>query len=167
MCKDNLPSVQGEARPTVPVEELGGMIAELMKPVVAAIGKALENNTSALEQLASAQSIQNDRLAELEKQIRLQTPVTNQQVKYLNDAAKKRARELLDKRGISDQKAVMKLAGAIRKAVLARYGISHLREVPKHEYTVAMGQIGMWSDLLTVMDVVKEARTACPPEERT
>ena len=49
MCKDNLPSVQGEARPTVPVEELGGMIAELMKPVVAAIGKALENNTSALE----------------------------------------------------------------------------------------------------------------------
>ena len=167
MCKDNLPSVQGEARPTVPVEELGGMIAELMKPVVAAIGKALENNTAALEQLASAQSIQNERLAELEKQIRLQTPVTNQQVKYLNDAAKKRARELLDKRGISDQKAVMKLAGAIRKAVLARYGISHLREVPKHEYTVAMGQIGMWSDLLTVMDVVKEARTACPPEERT
>lgn len=167
MCKDNLPGVQGEAKAAVPMEELGNVIAELMKPVVAAIGKALENNTSALEQLASAQSIQNDRLAELEKQIRLQTPVTNQQVKYLNDAAKRRARELLDKRGISDQKAVMKLAGAIRKAVLARYGISHLREVPKHEYTVAMGQIGMWSDLLTVMDVVKEERTACPPEERT
>lgn len=167
MCKDNLPSVQGEARPTVPVEELGGMIAELMKPVVAAIGKALENNTAALEQLASAQSIQNERLAELEKQIRLQTPVTNQQVKYLNDATKRRARELLDKRGVTDQKAVTKLAGAIRKAVLARYGISHLREVPKHEYTIAMQQIGMWMNILTIMDIAQEARAACQSEERT
>ncbi len=167
MCKDNLPSVQGEARPTVPVEELGGVIAELMKPVVAAIGKALENNTAALEQLASAQSIQNERLAELEKQIRLQTPVTNQQVKYLNDATKRRARELLDKRGVTDQKAVTKLAGAIRKAVLARYGISHLREVPKHEYTIAMQQIGMWMNILTIMDIAQEARAACQSEERT
>ena len=114
----------------VPVETLGEVITELLRPVMQTIGKMLENNTAALEQLSAAQSVQNDRLEALEKQIRLQTPVS----------------------------ATVKLGNAIRKAVLSRYGVSGLREVPKHEYNVALQQIGMWSDALTVRDVVKEAR---------
>lgn len=139
-------------------EALGGIITELMRPVMQTIGKMLENNTAALEQLSAAQSVQNDRLEALEKQIRLQTPVSSKQVSYLNDAIRARARDLLDKRDVDDAKATVKLGNAIRKAVLSRYGISNLREVPKHEYNVALQQIGMWSDALTVRDVVKEAR---------
>ena len=137
---------------------LNSIITEILRPVLEPIGKMLENSTAALEQLSAAQSIQNDRLEALEKQIRLQTPVNSKQVKYLNDAIRARARELLDKRGVEDGKATAKLAGYIRKAVMARYGIANIREIPKHEYNVAMQQIAMWNDLLTVRDVAKWER---------
>ena len=140
-------------------EALGGIITELMRPVMQTIGKMLENNTAALEQLSAAQSVQNDRLEALEKQSRLQTKVDSKQVSYLNDAIKHKARELLDKRQVDDSKSITKLGNLIRKAVLKRYGISTLRDVPKHEYNVALSQIDMWSDLLAVRDVVKEARS--------
>lgn len=139
-------------------EMIGQIITELMRPVMQTIGKMLENNTAALEQLSAAQSVQNDRLEALEKQIRLQTPVTSKQVTFLNDAIRQRARVLLDKKGIEDKKAVTKLGNAIRKAVLARYGIGNVREIPKHEYSVAMSQVEMWNDVLIVRDVAKEAR---------
>ena len=78
---------------------------------------------------------------------------------YLNDAIRERARGQLEKYGYSDdKKTVTKLGNAIRRAVLARYGVASLREIPKHEYTVAMSQIGMWSNALTVRDIVKEAK---------
>ena len=51
-----------------------------------------------------------------------------------------------------------KLGNAIRKDVLARYGIAGLREIPRHEYQVAMNQIGMWSNALTLRDIAREAR---------
>ncbi len=144
--------------PVVPLDSLGQIVAELMRPVMQTVGQLLENNTAALEQLSSAQSIQNDRLEALEKQIRLQTPVSSKQVTYLNDAIRSRSRELLDKREIDDKKAVTKLGNQIRKAVLSRYGISSIREIPKHEYNVALSQISMWNDALVVRDVVKDAR---------
>lgn len=134
------------------------IITELMRPVMQTIGKMLENNTAALEQLSATQTVQNDRLEALEKQIRLQTPVTSKQVSFLNDAIRARARELLDKRGIDDKKSITKLGNLIRKAVLSRYGIGNMREIPKHEYSVAMSQISIWSDALSVRDVVKEAK---------
>lgn len=162
MSDKNLP-IKPEEIPAgalvVTPEALGGIITELMRPVMQTIGKMLENNTAALEQLSAAQSVQNDRLEALEKQIRLQTPVSSKQVSYLNDAIRARARELLDKRDVDDSKAMVKLGNAIRKAVQSRYGVSSLREIPKHEYNVALQQIGMWSDALIVRDVVKEARS--------
>ena len=139
-------------------DTIGDVIAELIRPVMQTIGKMLENNTAALEQLSAAQTVQNDRLEALEKQIRLQTPVTGKQVTYLNDAIRAKARLLLDKWEIDDKKAVTKLGNAIRKAVLSRYGIANLREIPKHEYNVAMTQIDIWNDALTVRDIVKDAR---------
>ena len=83
----------------------------------------------------------------------------------MNDAIRQRARMLLDKKGIYDKKATTKLGNAIRKAVLSRYGISNLREIPKHEYNVAMSQIEIWSDVLTVRDIAKEAKERAEQEE--
>ena len=73
---------------------------------------------------------------------------------------KNRARELLAKYDVEDAKAVRKLGSAIRKAVLTRYGIGSLAELPKCEYTVAMSQIQMWNEMLRVRDCVREARKA-------
>ena len=146
---------------------LGQIVAEIISPVMKTIGKLLENNTAALEQLSSAQSVQNDRLGALEKQIRLQTLVTSKQVYYLNDAIRMRARELLDKRSVSDKKAITKLGNLIRKSVLARYGVSSLRDVPKHEYNVALSQIGMWNDILSVRTVAAQFRNNAEMEADT
>ena len=139
-------------------EVLSSVVKELLQPVMQSMAKILENNTAALEQLSSAQSVQNDRLEALERQIRLQTKVDSKQASYLNNAIRQRSRELLSKREIEDRKAITKLGNHIRKAVLARYGISSLRDVPKHEYTVAMQQIEIWNNALLVGDVVKDAR---------
>ena len=146
---------------------LGQIVAEIISPVMKTIGKLLENNTAALEQLSSAQSVQNDRLEALEKQIRLQTLVTSKQVYYLNDAIRMRARELLDKRSVSDNKAITKLGNLIRKSVLARYGVLSLRDVPKHEYNVALSQIGMWNDILSVRTVAAQFRNNAEMEADT
>lgn len=168
MSDNNLPMKPEETGALVVTPEaLGGIITELMRPVMQTIGKMLENNTAALEQLSAAQSVQNDRLEALEKQIRLQTPVSGKQVSYLNDAIRARARELLDKRDVDDGKATVRLGNYIRKAVLSRYGVSTLREIPKHEYNVALQQIGMWSDMLTLRDVVKEARNRAELAEQS
>ena len=95
----------------------------------------------------------------LERQIRLNTPVTPTQSRYLNDAIRKRSKEILSKKGCDeDKKAVTKLSAAIRKAVLSRYGIASLSEIPKHEYSVAMQQIDTWNDVITVMSVAREAK---------
>ena len=87
-------------------EILGSVITQLMQPVMQTIGKMLENNTAALEQLSAAQSIQNDRLEALEKQIRLQTKVDGKQVSYLNDAIRRKSRAMLYEWEIDDGKAV-------------------------------------------------------------
>ena len=33
-----------------------------------------------------------------------------------------------------------------------------MREIPKHEYSVAMDQISMWNDAMCVRDAIREAR---------
>ena len=137
---------------------VAGVMNQLMKPLFESIGTLLKNNTEAMEQIASSQDVIRNRMEALEKQVRLQTPVTDRQARYLADAAREKARELLDKKAISDKKAITKLAGLIKKSVLSRHGISSLREVPRCEYNVAMSQIETWNSALTVLDIVREAR---------
>lgn len=134
------------------------IVQQMMGPLVEAMAKLLENNTAALHQLSAAQQVQNDRLEALERQIRLNTPVTRQQARYLSAAMKEHALELLDKSSISDPQAIRKLAGIIRKDVLSNYGITALAEIPKHEYNVAMHFVKTWNNMRIVREVVKEAR---------
>lgn len=137
---------------------VANIMNQLMRPLLEDIGKLLKNNTEAMEQIATSQDVIRNRMEALEKQVRLQTPVTDRQARYLADAARDKARELLDRRKVEDRKAVTKLAGMIKKNVMARYGISSLREIPRCEYNVAMNMIETWNVVLTVMDIVKEAR---------
>lgn len=156
---NNLPAISQEQAQMIPA-----IIQQMMGPLVETMVTMLKNNTEALNQLAATQQIQADRLEALEKQIRLNTLVTPQQVKYINDAIRTRARELLDKRGVDDKKAVTRLGNAVRKALLSRYGVGALHDIPKHEYSVAMSHIATWNDMLVVRDIVKEFRERCTKE---
>ena len=134
-------------------------IREVIMPFMASLSEMMKNNTEALQNLAAQQKVQTDRMEALERQVRLGTPVTPTQGRYLADAIKKRSKEILCKKGCDeDKKAVTKLSAAIRKAVLSRYGIASMNEIPKHEYSVAMQQIDTWNDVMTVMTVAREAK---------
>lgn len=155
-----------EERSDVSTQAVAGVIEQLMRPLLESIGTLLKNNTEAMEQIASSQDVIRNRMEALEKQVRLQTPVTDRQAKYLTDAARGKARDLLDKKGFADdRKAVTKLSGMIRKSVLSRYGIGSLREIPRCEYNVAMSQIETWNNALAVLDTVKEARARADAEK--
>lgn len=143
---------------------VANIMNQLMRPLLEDIGKLLKNNTEAMEQIATSQDVIRNRIEALEKQVRLQTPVTDRQAKYLADAARSRAREILNKKQADDKKAVTKLAGIIRKSVMARYGVGSLREIPRCEYSVAMSQIETWNNALTVLDIVREARARAEAE---
>lgn len=143
---------------SVSTQVVAHVVEQIMRPLLESIGTLLKNNTEAMEQIATSQDVIRNRMEALEKQVRLQTPVTDRQARYLADAARRKARELLDKKQIDDQKAITKLAGLIKKSVLIRYGKGSLRELPQCEYSVAMSQIDTWNNALAVLDIVREAR---------
>ncbi len=142
---------------SITAENMGQIVREFMRPIIETLAEMLKNNTIALNELSQAQSIQNDRLEALEKQIRLQTPVTSKQAAYINETIKNRSQELLLKRGVTDNKTIGKLSRAIRRSVLMRYGASAVRDIPRHEYNIALEMAGMWYDMLTVWNVAKGA----------
>ena len=161
MDRNNQMPEAGAMIPISPTDRqiMGELVADFMRPIMETIGELLKNNTAALEQIAQAQAVQADRLGSLERDIRLRCHITNKQFAYLNASVKAHARSLLDKYELSDDaKAVRKLGDAIKRDVLARYGIGSMREIPEHEYSVARSQIDMWRDALVIRDVVKEAR---------
>jgi len=144
-------------------EEQGQVIAavvqQIMAPVMEQIGAILKTNTEAVQRIAATQQLMSDRITDIEKQVRLKTPMSRAQEKCIGEAIRARARELLDAKGCADdKKAVTKLGGMIRKSLLARYGVDSLREAPAYDYGVAMEQVQGWNNFLAVRDVVKEAR---------
>lgn len=153
-----LTPAQSEALPLV--------IQQVIGPVMKEMCTLMRNNNEALNQLADAQRIQSDRMEALERQIRLNTPVTQQQVRYINDAIRSKARDVLYKRGVDDDKAARKLGTAIRKSILARYGIGTLHEIPRHEYSVTMSHVSTWNDMLCIRDAVKEVRERAATAEK-
>lgn len=137
---------------------VAAIMNQLMRPVLESMAQLLKNNTEAIEQIAMSQDAIRARMEAMEKTMRLQTPVTKTQSKYLLAAARERAAELLDKRQVTEKKAITKLSGAIRKAVLAEYGVAEIGEIPKHEYNVCLGNIRNWNDARTVLAIAREAR---------
>lgn len=143
----------------VQIKIVSTVVQEMMAPVMRNIGEILERNNQAMERIAATQQLMSQRISDLEKQVRLKTPMSKAQEKYIKDTIRARARELLDAKGLADdKKAVSKLGGCIRKSVLARYGVDSLREAPAYDYETALEQVKMWNDLLVIRDVAKEAK---------
>lgn len=153
-------------------EEQAGMISvvmrEMMAPVMEQIASILERNNQAMERIAATQQMMSARISDLEKQVRLKTPMSKSQEKCVNDAIRARARALLSNKGFADdKKAVSKLGAAIRKCVLVRYGVNSLREAPAYDYETALQTVSGWNDLLLLRDVVKDARDRAEAQETT
>lgn len=152
------PGATSEALPE-PIEAQAAMVsADIVRPLLEAIAKMLSRNADALNQISDALNMQNERIAALERTVKRRMPVTAIQVRYMNEAIRKRTHALLDGKDGIDAKAYTKLGNAIRRDVLVRVGAASLREIPDHEYSASMDQIEMWSNVLIIRNVVREAR---------
>lgn len=153
-CEDNAPVMTDEQMRFVSV-----MMQQMLAPVMENMGKILERNNQAMERIAATQQMMTARISDLEKQVRLKTPLSRAQENYVNNAVRARARELLESRGYDDdKKAVTKLGGMIRKSILERYGVTSLREAPAYDYETALDQVKFWNNPSLVREVAKEAQ---------
>lgn len=138
---------------------IADVVQQMIAPVMEQIGGILERTNQAMERIAATQQMMSTRIGELEKQVRLKTPLSRSQEKCINDAIRSRAREILDGKGCADdRKAVTKLGGCIRRAVLARYGVASLREYPAYDYETALEQVRRWNGFPEIMAIVREAK---------
>lgn len=141
------------------IQIISTVVQQMMAPVMENIGAILERNSAAMERIAATQQMMSTRISDLEKQVRLKTPMSKAQEKCINESIRARARELLDAKSVADdRKAVTKLGGIIRKSVLARYGVDSLREAPAYDYETALGLVTGWNNPLITRDVAKEAK---------
>lgn len=152
--EDNAP-VMTEAQ----MQYISAMMQQMMAPVMENIGKILERNNQAMERIAATQQMMSARISDLEKQVRLKTPLSRAQEQYVNHAVRARARELLEGRGFcDDRRAVTKLGGMIRKSILERYGVTSLREAPAYDYETALDHVKYWNNPAVIREVAKEAK---------
>lgn len=151
-----------EAAPAISAEQMQLValaVQQMMEPVMANMCKILERNNEAMERIAATQQMMSTRISDLEKQVRLKTPMSRSQENCINSEIRAKARELLDSRGYADdKKAVTKLGGMIRKSILTRYGVDSLREAPAYDYETALDQIKYWNDIPAIREVVKGAQ---------
>lgn len=161
MCNSEL-ATRNENAPAMTEEQMqfvSAMMQQMLAPVMENMGKILERNNQAMERIAATQQMMTTRISDLEKQVRLKTPLSRAQENYINTAVRARARELLESRGYDDdKKAVTKLGGMIRKSILERYGVTSLREAPAYDYETALDQVKFWNNPSMVREIAKEAQ---------
>lgn len=134
-------------------------VREILAPMMQTMAQFIATSTEAMNRMAANQKLQSARMEELERLVRLGMPVTPTQVRHINDSIRKKSRTLLSKKGLEDdKKAVSALSNAIRKAVLTRYGVAALHEVPRCEYNVVLDQVDTWNDGMTLLDITKAAK---------
>lgn len=141
------------------LEIVTSIMQQMMGPIMKSIGEILERNNQAMERIAATQQMMSTRISDLEKQVRLKTPMSRAQESYINTAIREKARELLEERGCQgDKKAVTKLGGMIRRSILSRYGVTSLREAPAYDYETALEQVKYWDDVRAVVALATEAK---------
>ena len=124
------------ALPAIPEQRLAQLPPEVVQ--------VFQQMAQATVSMANMLRATNERMASMEREIRLLTKVTPAQASAINAAIRERAAALCGSyRAAGCEKAV---ANAIRRAVKLTTGVSNVRELPRCEYTVAMQQVQLWDD---------------------
>lgn len=79
----------------------------------------------------------------LQKEFRINTPLTRQMELNLTRKIRQKARELSARYAEGDAKAPQRIAREIRKALYEKYAVRDLRSIPKIEYEIAMERVDM------------------------
>ena len=99
----------------------------------------------------------NERITEMEKEIRLLTKVTPAQASSLNSAVRERAEQLSEQYRCPLSETFRKAAAnAIRRSIKLTSGVRSMKDLPRCEYQVALEQISMWDDYKILKDIKKK-----------
>lgn len=125
-------------------------------PVLPETAAILQQNTEQLGtyliQMAQMIASMQRRLDEMEENQRSVT-ISHEETKRIGAAIRQRAAEYCEKYGLKDKRDETAIRGAIKKAVLARYGVKDLHDCPQIALGAVMNQIDRWADIRMVMKI--------------
>lgn len=125
--------------------------------------QAIKQNTEQLgaylAQMGQIMLQMQTRLDELEEKQRLVT-LSHEDVKAVQVLIRNRTIEYCEKYELEDPASRRTISGAIKKAVLKRYGIKDLHDVPVIARQAVESQIGKWADIRLAMKCREKSRAA-------
>lgn len=132
--------------------------AIILMPDVAAMLQANTEQLGAyLVQMAQMMMRMRERLDELEEKQKAVT-VTHDEVKAIQLLIRMRANEYCEKYSLEDAKDAAKIRAAIKKAILVRYGIKDLHDVPAIARQAVEALISRWADIKLVYRIREKHR---------
>ena len=129
----------------------------LMPDVAAMLQTNTEQLGAYLVQMAQMMHIMQRRLDEMEEKQKAVT-VTHDEVKAIQLLIRLRADEYCEKYGLEDAKDAAKIRAAIKKAILVRYGIKDLHDVPAIARQAVEALISRWADIKLVYRIRESHR---------
>lgn len=130
-------------------------------PVPMETAVMLQQNTEQLGayliQMAQMMLRLQGRLDELEEKQKAVT-VDHSEVKGIQQLIRMRADEYCEKYGLTDAKDAAKIRAAIKKAILVRYGIKDLHDVPAIARQAVEALISRWADIKLVYRIREKHR---------
>lgn len=130
-------------------------------PVPMETAVMLQQNTEQLGaylvQMAQMMLRLQGRLDELEEKQKAVT-VDHGEVKGIQQLIRMRADEYCEKYGLTDTKDAAKIRAAIKKAILVRYGIKDLHDVPAIARQAVEALISRWADIKLVYRIREKHR---------
>ena len=125
--------------------------------------QAIKQNTEQLGaylvQMGQIMLQMQNRLDELEEKQRLVT-LNHDEVKEVQILIRNRSMEYSEKYGLEDAWSRRAITGAIKKAVLKRYGVKDLHDVPAIARQAVESQISKWADIRLAMKCREKNRAA-------
>lgn len=123
--------------------------------------QAIQQNTEQLGaylvQMGQIMLRMQNRLDELEEKQRLVT-LSHDEVKAVQILIRNRAIEYCEKYGLTDAASRRTISGAVKKAVLNRYGVKDLHDVPAIARQAVESQISKWADIRLAMKCREKSR---------
>ena len=136
---------EGQNLPAQIVEQMGALIAQN------------QQQQMMMQSMANALAAMNQKVGQLERQLRQLTPITGAQEKALGDKIKFRAQQLQKSYKLPVQ-AVSLIAQAIRKDIKLEGGVRAIRELPRVEYAVYVDRIALWDDYAAMKAIKRTSK---------
>lgn len=135
------------------------MSTEITLPEIARdLSGNVQQMGSYLLQLAAMMQQMQKRMDEMEAQQRAVT-LTHGEVKILQELIRRRAYEYCEKYEILTPGALRSIGAGIKRAILTRYGVKDLHDVPAIARQAVEAQISRWSDIRLAMKCREKIRS--------